>query len=122
MTTLKTFFTVLAALFVFLTCAVVAVSQTATPAPQEIVKKMAERYAAASSYQDSGTVEIVSDKPLPRRGTDNSFKIYFTRPNKLRVEWIDYSGPFSHEKNLIWSDGLKAFSVYAYEPDKVETK
>lgn len=116
----KTFFTVLAALSIFLTSNVAARSQA--PAPQEIVKKMAEKYAALASYQDSGVVESASDKPLPRRGTVNSFKTYFTRPNKLRFEWIDYQSPFSDQRNLIWSDGLKAVSVHAYEPGKIETK
>jgi len=122
MRTPQAYFTLLVALVTLLTCELVVVSQTQAPAPQEIVKKMAERYAALSSYQDSGVVETVTEGPLARRGTDIAFKIHFTRPNKLHVEWLDCAAPGSSEKNAIWSDGSKSSRFYSWEPDHVETK
>jgi len=118
----QAYFSVLVALFTLLTGDVIVVSQTQAPAPQEIVKKMAERYAALSSYQDSGVVETVTEGPLARRATDIGFKTHFTRPNKLRFEWLAYSAVSSIEKNAVWSDGVKAFGFYSWEPDQVETK
>jgi hypothetical protein len=118
----KVSFAVLAALFVFLTCDVAVLSQAQAPAPEEIVKKMAERYATLSSYQDTGVVETVTDGPLSRRGTDIGFKTHFTRPKKLRFEWLDYGSPLSVERNAIWSDGTKIARFYSWEPDHVESK
>lgn len=80
---------ILTAFFILLTCNVAAFAQDKTPAPETIVKQMAERYAALSSYEDSGVIETVTDGPLSRRNTDIGFKTYFTRPNKLRFEWLD---------------------------------
>jgi outer membrane lipoprotein-sorting protein len=122
MRTPQAYITVLVALFTLLTCDVVVVSQTQAPAPQEIIKKMAERYAALSSYQDSGVVQTVTEGPLARRGTDIGFKTHFTRPNKLRFEWLDYSSVSTAEKNAVWSDGTKSFSYYSWTPDVVEMK
>src|ERR1044072_4646118 len=118
----KTYFTIMTALSIFLTCDVVVMSQAQTPTAQEIVKKMAERYATLSSYQDSGVVETTTEGPLARRGTDIAFKTHFTRPNKLRFEWLDYSSVSSVEKNAVWSDGTKVLSFYGWEPDHVEMK
>ena len=122
MTTPKTYLTALTALFILLTCNVVVMSQAQTPTAQEIVKKMAERYATLSSYQDCGVVETVTEGPLARRGTDVAFKTHFTRPNKLRFEWLEYSSVPSVEKNAVWSDGTKAFSFYSWDPESVKTK
>lgn len=122
MTTLKACFSVLAALFMFLMFDVTVVGQGQVSPGQVIVYKMAERYAALSSYQDSGVVETVTEGPLARRGTDIYFKTNVTRPNKLRFEWIDYVSPASFEKSAIWSDGVKSYGFYSFEPDHVETK
>ncbi|HEU4836417.1 MAG TPA: hypothetical protein VFS90_18450, partial [Pyrinomonadaceae bacterium] len=108
MTTPKACFSVLAALFMFLMFDVAVMGQTQVSPAQDIVFKMAERYAALSSYQDSGVVETVTEGPLARRGTDIYFKTNFTKPNKLRFEWIDYVSLASFERNAIWSDGKKA--------------
>src|ERR1044072_1454737 len=119
---LKVLFIVLVALFIFLTGNDTVLSQSKAPLPQTIVKNMTERYAALSSYQDAGVVEMISSDSLPRRSTDIFFKTYFTRPKKLRFEWLDYLSLASNGRNAIWSDGEKVFSFYSFEPDRIEAK
>ena len=119
---LKPASTLLAFLFVFLSSNVTVLSQGIDPSPQTIVKKMAERYAALSSYEDTGVVDTVSEGSFARRKTDLSFKTYFTRPNRLRFEWLDYFPLSTAERNVIWSDGTKVFGFYSVEPERIETK
>ena len=122
MLNLKRAFTLLTMLFGFLWYNVTVLSQSTDPSPQTIIKNMAESYAALSSYEDTGVVETVSEGSFPRRSTDVGFKTYFTRPNKLRFEWLDYSLLSTAERNVIWSDGTKVFSFYSIEPERIETK
>jgi hypothetical protein len=96
--------------------------QVNDPPPQVIIKRMAEQYATVLSYQDSGVVETVVGGSLPMRSTDISFTTYFTRPRKLRFEWLGLSSPSSPERNVIWSDGAKTFGYYNFEPGKIEEK
>lgn len=119
---LKVCFVVLASLFTFLTFNVNAFSQSKATSPETIVKNMADRYAALSSYADSGVVETVSNDPLPRRSTDIGFKTHFTRPNKLRFEWLAFTSFSTDERSVVWSDGAKTFSFYSFEPEQVKTK
>jgi uncharacterized protein len=91
-----------------------------TPSPQIIIGRMAERYAAASSYQDSGVVETVVEGALPRRSTDVSFKTVFKRPQKFRFEWAQVSRLSLPGRSVVWSDGEKTFAYYTHAPDKVE--
>ncbi len=99
-----------------------ASGQVQGPPPQVIIKQMAERYAAVSTYQDSGVVETVVEGALPRRSTDVSFKTYFTRPRKLRFEWADLSPASLPGRSVIWSAGEKAYAYHNYDPGKVETE
>jgi hypothetical protein len=92
------------------------------PPPQIIIKQMAERYATASTYQDTGVVETVVEGALPRRSSDVSFKTYFTRPRKLRFEWAEISPTSLPGRSVIWSDGVKAHAYHNYDPGKVETE
>ena len=89
---------------------------------QMIIKRMAEQYATVSSYQDSGVVETVTEGALPMRSTDISFKTYFTRPRKLRFEWIGLSLPSSPERDVLWSDGQKTFGYHSYQPGKIKAE
>src|ERR1700753_2964179 len=82
------------------------------PPPQVIVKQMAARYAAASTYQDSGVVETVVEGALPRRSTEVSFKTFFTRPRRLRFEWAEISPASLPGRSVIWSDGVKAYAYH----------
>lgn len=103
-----------------LTCAGIGLSQTKDTLPQEVIKNMAERYAAVSSYQDTGVVETVSGDVLLSRSTDVFFKTYFTRPHKLRFEWADYSPFSSVERNVVWGDGGETFRFYSFDPNKIK--
>lgn len=110
-----------ATLLTLLACRAVVLGQPKSTAPETIITKMALRYSAMTSYEDFGVVEMVTDGPLPKRSTNIAFKTYFTRPNKFRFEWLDYASPVSTDKNVVWSDGAKAFAFYSYE-DAVEPK
>jgi len=100
MLNLKPAFTLLTVLVGFLSYNVTVLSQSIDPSPQTIIKNMAERYAALSSYEDTGVVETVSEGSFPRRNTDVGFKTHFTRPHKLRFEWLDYSPLSTAERNV----------------------
>jgi outer membrane lipoprotein-sorting protein len=118
----KICFIVLAGTFAFFTFSATGFSQSKALLPQAIIQNMAERYAALSSYQDSGVVETVSEGALPRRNTDVFFKSYFTRPGKLRFEWMEYSSLSVSGRSVIWSDGSKAFSFLGFKPEQVEAE
>jgi len=119
---MKEYFIAVASIIILFTSTGVGLSQNKDSLPQTIIKKTAERYAAISSYQDSGVVETIGGASLPARSTDIFFKTYFTRPRKLRFEWTDYSPLSSVGRNIVWSDGVKTFGFYSFEPDKIETK
>lgn len=122
MRTLKKCFMVLVAGLTLLTGNSAGRAQTKDIPPLLILQRMVGQYLTVSSYQDSGVVETVSVDSPTTRSTDVFFKTYFTSPLKFRFEWIDYS-PFSEpERNVVWSDGTKAFGFYAFEPEKIETK
>lgn len=110
-----------AAALAFLTSPAAGLGRQRDPSPQEIIRTMAARYGALKSYQDSGVVEVQRTDAPPRRETDNFFKTHFTRPQKLRFEWFDYSSSFP-ERSIVWSDGQKTFTRPSYEPDKIETE
>jgi hypothetical protein len=83
---------------------------------------MIDRYARASSYQDTGEVRVVSADPAslsaaggrPPVGESTegallvSFKTYFARPGLFRFEWKSLSRHPSREA-AIWSDGRRAY-------------
>ena len=118
MPNLKARFNSLALAFALAACGAAASGQSKGPDPQSVVKAMADRYASLSSYQDSGVVETVGVAPLTRRSTDVFFKTYFTRPNKLRFEWTDFTPLSSFERSAVWSDGAKAFGFHSFEREK----
>ncbi len=108
--------------FILLAFNLTALGQTKTPQPDEILRNMAERYSSISSYEDSGVVETVTDGPLVRRNTDIYFKTYFTRPNKLRFEWLNCAVLVFPDRSILWSDGSKSFTSHAHSPGRIETK
>lgn len=88
----------------------------------EILKAMSKKYASITSYQSEGVVETVADNPMRTRSRDVDFKLYFSRPNKLRFEWVANSIASVGQRNLVWSDGGPTFSLYSFAPEKVETR
>jgi hypothetical protein len=116
----KRFIVLAAAGLALLICNSGARGQSKDIPPQVIVQMMAARYETVSSYQDSGVVETVSADLPTTRSTDIFFKTYFTRPLKLRFEWMSYSPFSSPERNVVWSDGAKAFGFYSFQPEKID--
>ncbi|HEV2912142.1 MAG TPA: DUF2092 domain-containing protein [Pyrinomonadaceae bacterium] len=79
---------------------------------------MAENYATCSSYQDTGVVETTHHEAFSGRIQKMPFKIYFKRPNLLRVEWVDYFPWEDGRTKIIWSNGKETFNYW--EPDRYE--
>lgn len=104
----------------FLVIAVSASCQSTELNGEQVVAKMAKQYAGAKSYQDTGVVQTVSDKPNGQVEVEEIivFKTYFVRPQQFRFEWTDNYPPPNF--NIIWSDGKDTFRYW--EPDPVETK
>jgi outer membrane lipoprotein-sorting protein len=94
-------------IFLLLALAGGAISQAQNPAPTgtEIINKMAERYRALKSYQDSGVVQ--SYRKSGEKELVNSFKTYFVRAGyQFRFEWEEPETRYSQKSwNIVWSDG-----------------
>lgn len=80
---------------------------------QEIIKRMGEKYADFSSYQDTGFIEttfiINSGKQVSRK----PFKTYFVRPNLFRFEWRAQFHPESPWiLCVLWCDGKDTFTYW----------
>lgn len=99
-----------------------AAAQQRVRTPDGLLKKMAEKYASIRSYEDEGVVETVTESPTPTRTKEVGFKLYFSRPRRLRFEWVQFSPPTLNKKSMVWSDGVRSFGLYSFEPDKVESK
>lgn len=112
-----------AAVIGFLLCQCNAVyGQSAKPNPQVILRRAVVRYASMSSYQDSGTVRILSgdlalsgrpSPPLFQSVSANDetlvyFKTYFRRPRMFRFEWRN-SLLRVPRNSVIWSDRKQAY-------------
>lgn len=111
-------------IFGFLTlvlfCSSALEGQTRKLKPETILKKSADRYATYSSYQDEGVVITTYHEATGGRIDKLSFKLFFSRPNRFRFEWLDYYLQESGLLKVVWSDGADAF-VY-WEPDRYEKK
>lgn len=83
---------------------------------KSILQKSGEKYAAVSSYQDSGTVEVTSEGEQKSSGSIQ-FKTYFMRPELLRFEWVDNSAG-KPTNNIVWLNG-KETSIY-HEPNALK--
>lgn len=95
-----------------------AVSQESKLSPRLILKRMAENYAACSSYQDTGVHETTYHEATSGRIEKMPFKLYFKRPNLLRFEWIDYAPWRDGRTKIVWSNGSETFTYW--EPDTYE--
>lgn len=95
-----------------------AEGQTAGLDPREILRKMAQKYADCSSYQDTGVVETVYHKEGGERVDKMPFKLYFKRPDLFRFEWTDYFPWKDGRARIVWSSGKETFTYW--EPDRYE--
>lgn len=114
-------FTLFAALHILLICNHIVNCQTNIGLARAVVNKMAARYAALSSYQDTGIVMNTGDALHGEGETVVRFKTYFTRPRFFRFDWVDYSSVTAEERlNVIWSDGKRTFGYYSWDNPAVE--
>ena len=89
--------------------------------PQLIMKRMAQRYASCSSYQDVGVVETTYNEANSARIERMPFKTYFTRPQFFRFEWVDYFPWKDGRTNIVWCDGKDAYTYlepHTYEKEE----
>ena len=78
--------------------------KTPEPAALDIARKAQEKYAALSSYSDSGTVLA----EVGGTTTPTTFTTRLQRPNLYRVDWMQTGGFFTG-KGAVWSDGTGDF-------------
>lgn len=88
------------------------------PDPKAIIARMAQKYGTLSSYEDIGLVVNTTDRDTGGSIEKKPFKIFFTRPNLFRFEWIDYFPWKEGRLYMIWSNGKGAFSYS--QPDDYE--
>ena len=87
---------------------------------EAILKKAAESYAVLFSYQDSGIVTTTYDEPTGGRVDKLPFKLFFSRPDSVRCEWLDYYLDASGRLSVVWSNPKGTF-LYR-QPDRYETR
>jgi len=84
---------------------------------QEILAKMAETYAACSSYEDHGSVisEFQSDHPFTARLV---FKTAFIRPDHFRFEHRSQSisMPLEWKRNVVLKNGAETNVIWSFKP------
>jgi len=85
--------------------------------PETILKQAAARYTKYSSYQDVGVV--ITSRSKDRGIEEKPFKLYFSRPNRFRFEWLDYYLP-NERTNVVWCDGQNTYTYFG--PDRFEKK
>ena len=100
-----------------LCCLILAVgngfAQSLTLTGQQIVTKMADRYATARTYQDIGISRKVAADGSTAVSEEPAvyFRTYFDRPNRFRFEWEDQLT--SKSWGILWSDGDNVFVKWA---------
>jgi len=84
--------------------------EAAAPAAQgglsapEIIKRMADKYAACKTYSDSGTVTTVYHSAEGKENKDfKQFSTAMIRPDRFRFQYTDDRGP--EGRYLIWRKG-----------------
>jgi outer membrane lipoprotein-sorting protein len=71
----------------------------------ELLRAMAETYAACESYRDSGTVTTVFFTDRGKRTVRRPFTTAFVRPDRFRYEFRDRAGEDELHRYLVWRDG-----------------
>lgn len=82
--------------------------------PEEVLSRLAEKYAKCRSYSDSGVVEF--DDVRGNR-EQLRFRTEFVRPDYFRFEWQDY-GPNrgkSESFSTVWSNGDTHFVLFDWK-------
>lgn len=97
-----------------------AAGQTRRMTPQVILKKTAASYASLSSYQDVGIVITTYDQEAAGRIEKLPFKLFFSRPNWFRCEWLDYYLNKNGRLSVVWTNSAGTFTYR--EPDRYERR
>lgn len=92
--------------------------QRGNPSPQTILRRMAQAYAACSSYEDSGIVITTFDEETKGRIVKKPFKLRFKRPDRFRFEWTEYDASATGRLFVVWSNQAGTFTYW--EPDRYE--
>jgi outer membrane lipoprotein-sorting protein len=114
----KVYLLVLVGLFVQLDASGQVRTSSRKPDPKAIIARMTQRYGTVSSYEDIGVVVNTTERDSGGSIEKKPFKIFFTRPNLFRFEWIDYFPWKEGRLYMIWSNGKGAFSYS--QPDEYE--
>jgi outer membrane lipoprotein-sorting protein len=105
---MKTFFLVVVCVFFAIGSAFSQTqlgNTTYAPKVEDILRRMADQYSEAESYQDKGFVQVTVAKPSTSRPKIlNTFRSYFARPGFYRFEWNSDAEPKSGW-NVIWTTG-----------------
>src|SRR5437870_3626262 len=72
---------------------------------QTLITRVAQKYQSLSSYQDDGVVISTYDEATSGRIEKQPFKLFFRRPSRFRVEWLDYNLQKQGRNNVVWSNG-----------------
>lgn len=85
----------------------------------EILAKIHRAYTELDSYSDRGYVlsKRHPDEPFEK---DLSFTTHFKKPNLFRFEWYDHNKLSPETANIVWSDGIGAYSKCSFEDGKKE--
>jgi outer membrane lipoprotein-sorting protein len=91
-------------------CMPLALAQVQNPVAESLLRRMAEAYASAKSYSDSGVVFHYNNGK--RDPSSTAFRTVFVRPDHLRFEMTNNVG--SHHLpevySVLWSDGRSTFN------------
>lgn len=87
--------------------------------PQEVMDRLAQRYASCSVYSDCGSVCSFDDNVERTDQRRFVFRTFFERPMKFRFEWkqeMPIKSPVERNFNIVWCDGSQTASFYDFEP------
>jgi outer membrane lipoprotein-sorting protein len=87
-----------------------ALAQAEDPVAESLLRRMAEAYASAKSYSDTGVVFHYHKER--RDPSSTAFRIVFVRPDHLRFEMTNNVGShhLPEEYSVLWSDGRSTCS------------
>ncbi len=87
--------------------------------PEKIIAGMAETYAKCKSYQDTGTVKIVTFQNNGESIREQPFATSFIRPDQFRFEYKEKVDSFLKEKPcyIVWRKGDEVLTWFFARPD-----
>jgi len=87
------------------------------PAPEEVLRTMADVYAKCGTYRDEGVVRMTFHEKAGDRLDERPFTTEFVRPDYFRFEYRDrFSQSGDYRRNLVWWDGKQAWTSFSFRP------